>query len=39
VLVRPRRIEAQASGAFPIDPPYVGRVAGPMTRTVDDARG
>ena len=22
---------------MPIDPPYVGRVAGPMTRTVDDA--
>ena len=24
-------------GRMPIDPPYVGRVAGPMTRTVDDA--
>jgi aspartyl-tRNA(Asn)/glutamyl-tRNA(Gln) amidotransferase subunit A len=24
-------------GRVPIDPPYVGRVAGPMTRTVDDA--
>src|SRR4051812_40339194 len=24
-------------GRIPIDPPYVGRVAGPMTRTVDDA--
>src|SRR3954465_11975509 len=24
-------------GQIPIDPPYVGRVAGPMTRTVDDA--
>ncbi|MFN5716803.1 MAG: amidase [Bradyrhizobium sp.] len=24
-------------GPVPIDPPYVGRVAGPMTRTVDDA--
>jgi aspartyl-tRNA(Asn)/glutamyl-tRNA(Gln) amidotransferase subunit A len=23
-------------GRVPIDPPYVGRVAGPMTRTVDD---
>ena len=23
-------------GRIPIDPPYVGRVAGPMTRTVDD---
>src|SRR3984957_9655454 len=24
-------------GRVPIDPPYVGRVTGPMTRTVDDA--
>jgi len=24
-------------GRIPIDPPYVGRVAGPMTRSVDDA--
>src|SRR6266436_4572674 len=24
-------------GRIPIDPPYVGRVAGPITRTVDDA--
>ena len=24
-------------GRIPIDPPYVGRVTGPMTRTVDDA--
>jgi aspartyl-tRNA(Asn)/glutamyl-tRNA(Gln) amidotransferase subunit A len=24
-------------GRIPIDPPYIGRVAGPMTRTVDDA--
>jgi aspartyl-tRNA(Asn)/glutamyl-tRNA(Gln) amidotransferase subunit A len=24
-------------GRIPIDPPYVGRVAGPMTRTADDA--
>src|SRR5579871_611445 len=24
-------------GRIPIDPPYVGRVAGPMTRVVDDA--
>jgi Asp-tRNA(Asn)/Glu-tRNA(Gln) amidotransferase A subunit family amidase len=24
-------------GRVPIDPPYVGRVAGPMTRIVDDA--
>ena len=24
-------------GRVPIDPPYVGRVAGPLTRTVDDA--
>src|ERR1700704_1119529 len=23
-------------GRIPVDPPYVGRVAGPMTRTVDD---
>src|SRR6266850_2065506 len=23
-------------GRIPIDPPYIGRVAGPMTRTVDD---
>lgn len=23
-------------GRIPIDPPYVGRIAGPMTRTVDD---
>ena len=26
-----------SSGRVPIDPPYVGRVAGPMTRDVDDA--
>jgi aspartyl-tRNA(Asn)/glutamyl-tRNA(Gln) amidotransferase subunit A len=26
-----------SQGRIPIDPPYVGRVAGPMTRTVDDA--
>ncbi len=26
-----------SAGRVPIDPPYVGRVAGPMTRTVDDA--
>jgi aspartyl-tRNA(Asn)/glutamyl-tRNA(Gln) amidotransferase subunit A len=24
-------------GRIPVDPPYVGRVAGPLTRTVDDA--
>ena len=24
-------------GRVPVDPPYVGRIAGPMTRTVDDA--
>ncbi|MBL8587724.1 MAG: amidase [Methylobacteriaceae bacterium] len=24
-------------GRIPIDPPFIGRVAGPMTRTVDDA--
>jgi Asp-tRNAAsn/Glu-tRNAGln amidotransferase A subunit and related amidases len=24
-------------GRIPIDPPYIGRVAGPMTRTVADA--
>src|SRR5271154_5433328 len=24
-------------GRVPIDPPYIGRVAGPITRTVDDA--
>src|SRR5260370_17334883 len=24
-------------GRIPVDPPYVGRVAGPMTRIVDDA--
>src|SRR5579864_2529763 len=24
-------------GRIPIDPPYIGRVAGPMTRSVDDA--
>jgi aspartyl-tRNA(Asn)/glutamyl-tRNA(Gln) amidotransferase subunit A len=24
-------------GRIPVDPPYVGRIAGPMTRTVDDA--
>ena len=24
-------------GRIPVDPPYVGRVAGPMTRTVEDA--
>jgi len=24
-------------GRVPVDPPYLGRVAGPMTRTVDDA--
>ena len=26
-----------SGGRIPIDPPYIGRVAGPMTRTVDDA--
>src|SRR5580704_1868297 len=26
-----------SAGRIPIDPPYVGRVTGPMTRTVDDA--
>ena len=26
-----------SGGRVPIDPPYIGRVAGPMTRTVDDA--
>jgi aspartyl-tRNA(Asn)/glutamyl-tRNA(Gln) amidotransferase subunit A len=26
-----------SAGRIPIDPPYVGRVAGPLTRTVDDA--
>ncbi len=26
-----------SAGRVPIDPPYVGRVAGPMTRNVDDA--
>jgi len=26
-----------SAGRVPIDPPYTGRVAGPMTRTVDDA--
>ena len=26
-----------SAGRVPIDPPYVGRAAGPMTRTVDDA--
>jgi len=26
-----------SQGRVPVDPPYVGRVAGPMTRTVDDA--
>jgi Asp-tRNA(Asn)/Glu-tRNA(Gln) amidotransferase A subunit family amidase len=26
-----------SAGRIPIDPPYVGRVAGPMTRSVDDA--
>ncbi len=26
-----------SAGRVPIDPPYVGRVAGPLTRTVDDA--
>jgi aspartyl-tRNA(Asn)/glutamyl-tRNA(Gln) amidotransferase subunit A len=26
-----------SAGRIPIDPPYLGRVAGPMTRTVDDA--
>ena len=26
-----------SNGRVPIDPPYIGRVAGPMTRTVDDA--
>ena len=25
-----------SAGRIPIDPPYVGRVAGPLTRTVDD---
>ena len=27
----------QKYGRIPIDPPYPGRVAGPMTRTVEDA--
>src|ERR1044072_7126828 len=31
VGLKPRR------GRVPVDPPLVGRVAGPMTRTVDDA--
>jgi aspartyl-tRNA(Asn)/glutamyl-tRNA(Gln) amidotransferase subunit A len=26
-----------SAGRIPIDPPYIGRVAGPMTRTVSDA--
>jgi aspartyl-tRNA(Asn)/glutamyl-tRNA(Gln) amidotransferase subunit A len=26
-----------SGGRIPIDPPYIGRVAGPMTRSVDDA--
>ncbi len=26
-----------SGGRVPIDPPYIGRVAGPMTRSVDDA--
>src|SRR6185437_13197418 len=26
-----------SAGRVPIDPPYIGRVAGPLTRTVDDA--
>jgi aspartyl-tRNA(Asn)/glutamyl-tRNA(Gln) amidotransferase subunit A len=26
-----------SNGRIPIDPPYIGRVAGPMTRTVSDA--
>jgi aspartyl-tRNA(Asn)/glutamyl-tRNA(Gln) amidotransferase subunit A len=26
-----------SNGRIPIDPPYIGRVAGPMTRTVTDA--
>ncbi len=26
-----------SAGRVPVDPPYIGRVAGPMTRTVDDA--
>ena len=26
-----------SAGRIPIDPPYIGRVAGPMARTVDDA--
>jgi aspartyl-tRNA(Asn)/glutamyl-tRNA(Gln) amidotransferase subunit A len=26
-----------SNGRIPIDPPYVGRVAGPMTRTVEDS--
>jgi len=26
-----------SAGRIPIDPPYLGRVAGPLTRTVDDA--
>ena len=26
-----------SAGRIPIDPPYIGRVAGPMTRSVDDA--
>ena len=35
-LVRPGALKP-SHGRVPIDPPYVGRVAGPMTRTVDDA--
>ena len=27
-----------SAGRIPIDPPYIGRVAGPMTRSVRDAR-
>ena len=29
---------SRARGRIPIDPPYIGRVAGPMTRSVADAR-
>ena len=35
-MVRAGRAEAEF-GRVPYDPPYVGRVAGPMTRIVDDA--
>jgi amidase/aspartyl-tRNA(Asn)/glutamyl-tRNA(Gln) amidotransferase subunit A len=35
-LVRHLRPQAQP-GPHPIDPPYTGRAAGPMTRSVEDA--